>query len=101
MWIQAVRGNPPLVFLYVSSFLSPVACSQITEKNRNEASIVVFLVRMIYQGQDYAIITPYDAKRKMITDMLKDASLRWDNVHNVDSFQGLFIRVYNLVSILI
>lgn len=37
---------------------------------------------------DYCIITPYDAQRGAITDLLKAAGLPSDNVFNVDSFQG-------------
>ncbi|KAH9856841.1 AAA domain-containing protein, partial [Lenzites betulinus] len=37
---------------------------------------------------DFCIITPYDAQRGLITQLLKAANLPSDIVYNVDSFQG-------------
>lgn len=50
---------------------------------------IVRLVRKYFKKKDYCIITPYDAQRNAIGKALKDARLRFDNVFNVDSFQGM------------
>ena len=56
-----------------------------------EARTVVNLVKHYYRKLkgDYCTITPYDAQRGAITDLLKAAGLPSDNVFNVDSFQGM------------
>ncbi|KAI0653588.1 AAA domain-containing protein, partial [Cubamyces menziesii] len=38
--------------------------------------------------KEFCIITPYDAQRAEIVRMLKMENLPWENVYNVDSFQG-------------
>ncbi|KLO11672.1 hypothetical protein SCHPADRAFT_798767, partial [Schizopora paradoxa] len=38
--------------------------------------------------KNYCVITPYDGQRSVLQDALKAEGLRWDNVFNVDSFQG-------------
>ena len=41
-----------------------------------------------FLGKDYSIITPYDPQRAAIVAALKASDLPYDNVYNVDSFQG-------------
>ncbi|KAI0644848.1 AAA domain-containing protein, partial [Trametes meyenii] len=36
----------------------------------------------------FCVITPYDAQRAEIAGQLKALSLPWEDVYNVDSFQG-------------
>lgn len=57
-------------------------------KNTREVQSIVHLVRKYYSGKNYCIITPYDGQRGLLQDELKREGLRWDNVFNVDSFQG-------------
>jgi superfamily I DNA and/or RNA helicase len=47
-------------------------------------------VRDYYQNEKFYVITPYDdVQRNLIQETLKSESLPFDNVYNVDSFQGL------------
>ncbi|CDO72684.1 hypothetical protein BN946_scf184985.g104 [Trametes cinnabarina] len=59
-------------------------------RNVEEARTVVNLVKHYYQKLDFCIITPYDAQRATIRDLLKAANLTAasDKVYNVDSYQG-------------
>ncbi|KAL1940377.1 hypothetical protein VTO73DRAFT_8949 [Trametes versicolor] len=59
-------------------------------KNTEEANTVVNLVRNYYKNlhEQFCVITPYDAQRGLITQLLKAANLPFDIVYNVDSFQG-------------
>ncbi|KAL7277493.1 hypothetical protein ACG7TL_008414 [Trametes sanguinea] len=57
-------------------------------KNMEEAHTVVNLVKHYYRRLKFCIITPYDAQRATITNLLKGANLPSDVVYNVDSFQG-------------
>ncbi|KAL5478689.1 hypothetical protein ACEPAI_1966 [Sanghuangporus weigelae] len=56
--------------------------------NKREVQTVEHLVRHYYKGKDYCIITPYDAQRNLLHKTMEAASLRYDNIYNVDSFQG-------------
>ncbi|KAH9925856.1 P-loop containing nucleoside triphosphate hydrolase protein, partial [Epithele typhae] len=56
-------------------------------QNLEEARAIVNLVKNYYRPRDFCIITPYDAQRNLIENQLKAASLPWDYVYNVDSFQ--------------
>ena len=54
-------------------------------QNVNEARHCVRIARQL-KDESYCIITPYDAQRQMIEDMLKGENLRWEHkVFNVDS----------------
>ncbi|KAF8756563.1 AAA domain [Rhizoctonia solani] len=63
--------------------------------NHEEAKLVVQIVELYYNKvdkktgklYDFQIITPYEAQRKMVHDMLKQAGIDKE-VYNVDSFQG-------------
>ncbi|KAF8740468.1 AAA domain, partial [Rhizoctonia solani] len=63
--------------------------------NHEEAKLVVQIVELYYnkvdkktgKPYDFQIITPYEAQRKMVHDMLKQAGIDKE-VYNVDSFQG-------------
>ena len=57
-----------------------------------EVQIVVHLVREAWKrGEDFRVITPYDAQRNELETALKKAGLPWeDRCFNVDSFQGHF-----------
>lgn len=48
------------------------------------------LVRHYYQKLtgDFCVITPYDAQRALITQLLEAANLPSNIVYNVDNFQG-------------
>ncbi|CAK5268391.1 unnamed protein product [Mycena citricolor] len=59
--------------------------------NRSEVKAVIAQARRChFMGQSYRIITPYDAQRAMIEQVLKSSNgLPWeDKVFCVDSFQG-------------
>ncbi|KAL5510973.1 hypothetical protein ACEPAG_3692 [Sanghuangporus baumii] len=56
--------------------------------NKREVQTVEHLVRHYYKGKDYCIITPYDAQRNLLHKTMEAAGLRYDNIYNVDSFQG-------------
>ncbi|KAI5120000.1 hypothetical protein M0805_008461 [Coniferiporia weirii] len=56
--------------------------------NHREVQTITHLARYYYQQKNYCIITPYDAQRSELEKTLKAEGLRWDNVYNVDSFQG-------------
>ena len=49
---------------------------------------MVHLVKSYYKSTNFCVITPYDAQRAAIETGLKNASLPWDSVYNLDSFQG-------------
>lgn len=51
--------------------------------------MLVHLVRSYYRHTKFCIITPYDAQRAAIQANLKATNLPWQEVYNVDSFQGL------------
>lgn len=54
----------------------------------------------VAKGKDFRIITPYDAQRSLLENVLKSAKLPWeDKVFNVDSFQGkrCFMDLFNHV----
>jgi len=54
-------------------------------QNVNEARHCVRIARQL-KDESYCIITPYDAQRQMIEDMLRGENLRWEHkVFNVDS----------------
>ncbi|CAE6470205.1 unnamed protein product [Rhizoctonia solani] len=63
--------------------------------NPEEAKLIVEIVQKYYDKTDEAtgepyefqIITPYEAQRKLVQDMLKQNGIERD-VYNVDSFQG-------------
>ncbi|KAL5498110.1 hypothetical protein ACEPAH_2240 [Sanghuangporus vaninii] len=57
-------------------------------KNGREVQTILHLVRHYYMHKDFCIITPYDAQRGAIQNALKKERLPWENVFNVDSFQG-------------
>lgn len=65
------------------------------EKNEKEVQTVVRLVQKYYKNKEYCIITPYDAQRNAIAKALKAENLRNDNVFNVDSFQGMYLKRVN------
>ncbi|KAF9066201.1 P-loop containing nucleoside triphosphate hydrolase protein [Rhodocollybia butyracea] len=56
--------------------------------NEGETKTIVDLVRNYYRNASFCIITPYDAQRAAIERALKAEGLPWENVFNVDSFQG-------------
>jgi hypothetical protein len=49
---------------------------------------IISLVKNYYQGEDFCILTAYDAQRNLLEERLKASGLKWDKVFNVDSFQG-------------
>lgn len=51
--------------------------------------MIVHIVRHYYAKKNYCVITPYDAQRSELEKALKAEGLKWDNVYNVDSFQGM------------
>ncbi|CAE6441866.1 unnamed protein product [Rhizoctonia solani] len=63
--------------------------------NHEEAKLVVQIVQLYYNKKneatgepyEFQIITPYEAQRKLVQDMLKQSGIEKD-VYNVDSFQG-------------
>ena len=57
-----------------------------------EVQIVVHLVReALERGEDFRVITPYDAQRNELEIAIKKAGIPWkDRCFNVDSFQGHF-----------
>ncbi|CAE6384519.1 unnamed protein product [Rhizoctonia solani] len=63
--------------------------------NHKEAKLVVQIVELYYNKvdrktgklYDFQIITPYEAQRKLVQNMLKEAGIEKE-VYNVDSFQG-------------
>ncbi|KAI5119293.1 hypothetical protein M0805_008208 [Coniferiporia weirii] len=57
-------------------------------KNMREVQTIIHLAQSYYKGKDYRIITPYDGQRAAILEALKRHKLPYDNVFNVDSFQG-------------
>ena len=61
---------------------------------------MVNIVKNYYRHREFCIITPYDAQRNAIVQRLKQENLPWENVYNVDSFQGtifsLLIYVYTM-----
>ncbi|KAH8115121.1 AAA domain-containing protein [Phellopilus nigrolimitatus] len=57
-------------------------------KNMREVNTITTLVRRYYKKKDFCIITPYDGQRSALQKALKDLHLPWENVFNVDSFQG-------------
>ncbi|KAE9397707.1 P-loop containing nucleoside triphosphate hydrolase protein [Gymnopus androsaceus JB14] len=56
--------------------------------NSEEVSTIVHLVRHYYHSKKFCIITPYDPQRSFIQKRLKQEDLPWEDVFNVDSFQG-------------
>ncbi|KAE9410149.1 hypothetical protein BT96DRAFT_806066, partial [Gymnopus androsaceus JB14] len=50
--------------------------------------MIAHLVRYYYHFKKFCIITPYDAQRSFIQKQLKQEGLPWEDVFNVDSFQG-------------
>ncbi|KAF8554478.1 P-loop containing nucleoside triphosphate hydrolase protein [Imleria badia] len=62
--------------------------------NEEEARVVAKLVELYKsRAMSFRIITPYDAQRSLIENLLKREKLPWeDKVFNVDSFQGSFPR---------
>lgn len=77
----------------VSSAVSPIVKGSRSElwetQNTREVQTIVHLVQHYYSEKDYCIITPYDAQRAALTAALKAEDLPYENVYNVDSFQGL------------
>ena len=71
----------------ISPFLMLTTCPI---QNEGEVKAAVQIARRyIRDGEDFKIITPYDAQRNAIENALKTAGLTWENtVFNVDSFQG-------------
>jgi superfamily I DNA and/or RNA helicase len=69
--------------------------SNARQKNREEAHVIVKLAQL-YKSRNmpFRIITPYDAQRSHIENLLKrEKKFPWeDKVFNVDSFQGSFAR---------
>lgn len=57
-------------------------------QNHREIQTIVDLARHYYDKKNYCILTPYDAQRNELQKKLKSEGLRWDNVYNVDSYQG-------------
>lgn len=57
-------------------------------QNAREIQAIIHLVRNYYQTKNFCIITPYDAQRGKLQDALRRERLPWENVFNVDSFQG-------------
>ncbi|KAF5370959.1 hypothetical protein D9757_009876 [Collybiopsis confluens] len=49
---------------------------------------IVHLVKNYYRSKNFCVITPYDPQRAAIQNALKGAELPWEQVFNVDSFQG-------------
>ncbi len=68
-------------------------------QNAKEAQTIIHLVKKYYTGKNYCIITPYDGQRSHLQAELKGEGLRWDNVFNVDSFQGSPTTSYLSLSI--
>ncbi|KAF5376648.1 hypothetical protein D9615_007819 [Tricholomella constricta] len=56
--------------------------------NDGEIQTMVNLVTTYYKWKNFCIITPYDAQRAAIERQLKQEDLPWEQVFNVDSFQG-------------
>lgn len=51
------------------------------------------------RGNNYKVITPYDAQRALLQKALKLAKLEWENkCFNVDSFQGTYTPLPELLS---
>lgn len=57
-------------------------------QNSGEVSTIIHLVRHYYRSKPFCVITPYDAQRSLIQNQLKKEGLPWEDVFNVDSFQG-------------
>ncbi|KAF5335473.1 hypothetical protein D9611_012174 [Ephemerocybe angulata] len=67
-------------------------------KNDGEARTVVRLIKEYYRHLDFTVITPYDGQRGHIVKLLKADGLPWEEVYNIDSFQG-HERDYVIVSV--
>ncbi|KAJ7767924.1 P-loop containing nucleoside triphosphate hydrolase protein, partial [Mycena maculata] len=62
--------------------------SALSWKNTEEIQTICHLVRRYARtGEDFCVITPYDAQRAAIEQQLKAENLPHDTVYNVDSFQ--------------
>jgi superfamily I DNA and/or RNA helicase len=57
-------------------------------QNTREVQAVVHIVKHSYRTKQFAVITPYDGQRAAIQAELRRENLPWENVFNVDSFQG-------------
>lgn len=49
---------------------------------------IVHLIQNYYRDTNYYIVTPYDAQQAAIEHVVKSASLPWEAIYNLDSFQG-------------
>ncbi|EJU03682.1 hypothetical protein DACRYDRAFT_105842 [Dacryopinax primogenitus] len=58
-------------------------------RNLKEAQAVVHLVEKYYHHKNFVVLTPYDAQRACIEQLLLKCNRAWrGKVYNVDSFQG-------------
>ena len=66
-----------------------------------EAQCIVAMAKVLQmENESFKIITPYDAQRALIEDLLQEAELHFANkCFNVDSFQGTFFKE-NFLSLL-
>ncbi|KAI1797127.1 P-loop containing nucleoside triphosphate hydrolase protein [Ganoderma leucocontextum] len=56
------------------------------------ATVLKIAEKLQAEGQEYCIITPYDAQRSFLEKDMKSSGLIWeDKCFNVDSFQGMYI----------
>ncbi|KAE9391146.1 hypothetical protein BT96DRAFT_832490 [Gymnopus androsaceus JB14] len=69
--------------------------------NSEEVSTIVHLVRHYYHSKKFCIITPYDAQRSSIQKQLKQERLPWEDVFNVDSFQGGLSAIFDRLLLMV
>ena len=71
-------------------------------QNITERQIIVKMTEFLQEdGENFKIITPYDAQRTALENDLKAAGLQWkDKCFNVDSFQGKHIYLSPLIGVL-
>ncbi|KAG6824710.1 hypothetical protein H0H92_006077 [Tricholoma furcatifolium] len=83
---HTIKHSSCVTFVNVSSGIE--AKSGFSWTNLQEIKAVVNIVRLYYRYRNFCIITPYDAQRSAIERQLKSENLPWEQVFNVDSFQG-------------
>lgn len=65
-----------------------LTCIDTYLQNVEEIHTIINIVKKYYNNKKYCVITPYDPQRGAITDALAADVDGWEEVYNVDSFQG-------------
>ncbi|EIN09803.1 hypothetical protein PUNSTDRAFT_113158 [Punctularia strigosozonata HHB-11173 SS5] len=79
---------PSCFFIDVKSGKEQPSLKSTVNKQEQEA-VCILAARFLEEDRSFKIITPYDAQRSALEELLKQKNLAWqDKCFNIDSFQG-------------